>query len=72
MYEQAKHECAVRYLCYLRYKKGLAWFRVYISQHNFNEQLLRDYYTQYKLGNKGEWKCWKNTLLQEQGQDTLL
>ena len=69
MYEQAKHECGVRYLCYLRHKKGLTWFRQYISKHNFDEKLLRDFYTQYKLGNKGEWGCWKNTLLEQRGLD---
>jgi len=67
MYEQARHECGVRYLCYLRHKKGLTWFRQYISDKNFSQALLNDFYTQYKLGNKGEWKCWKNTLSQQQG-----
>ena len=67
MYEQARHECGVRFLCNLRHKKGLAWFRQYISKYNFDEQLLRDFYTQYELGNRGEWKCWKNSLSQQQG-----
>jgi hypothetical protein len=69
MYEQAKHKCGVRYLCALRHKKGLAWFRNYIAKHNFDEQLLRDFFTQYQLGNKGEWGKWilKNTLSQQQG-----
>jgi hypothetical protein len=67
MYEQARHECGVRFLCELRAKKGLTWFRQYISKHNFNEQLLRDFYTQYELGNRGEWGKWKNTLSQQQG-----
>ena len=69
MYEQARHECGVRFLCALRHKKGLAWFRKYISQHNFDEQLLRDFYTQYELGNRGEKGKWilKNTLSQQQG-----
>jgi hypothetical protein len=69
MYEQARHECGVRYLCALRHKKGLTWFRQYISKHSFDEKLLQDFYTQYKLGNKGEWKTWisKNTLSQQQG-----
>jgi hypothetical protein len=69
MYEQARYECGVRYLCALRHKKGLKWFREYISKHNFDEQLLRDFYTQYELGNKGEWGKWilKNTLLQQRG-----
>jgi hypothetical protein len=67
MYEQAKHECGVRYLCALRHKKGLNWFRVYISKNNFNERLLSDFYDQWKLGNKGEWGCWKKSLSQQQG-----
>ena len=67
MYEQARHECGVRYLCHLRHKKGLAWFRNYISEKNFSQALLNDFYDQWKLGNKGEWKCWKNTLSQQQG-----
>lgn len=67
MYEQARHECAVRYLCHLRNKKGLTWFRVYISKYEFSQQLLSDFYDQWKLGNKGEWKCWKKSSLQQQG-----
>ena len=62
MYEQAKHECGVRYLCALRHKKGLAWFRNYISEKKLPEALLRDFYSQYQLGNRGETGCWKNTL----------
>jgi hypothetical protein len=60
MYEQARHECGVRYLCYLRHKKGLAWFRNYISEKNFSQELLNDFYTQYKLGNRGIWGTWYN------------
>jgi hypothetical protein len=69
MYEQAKHECGVRFLCHLRHKKGLAWFRNYISEKNFSQALLNDYYDQWKLGNKGEWEKWilKNSSLQQQG-----
>jgi hypothetical protein len=69
MYEQARHECGVRYLCYLRHKKGLAWFRNYISEKNFSQKLLNDFYDQWKLGNKGEWGKWilKNGLSQQQG-----
>ena len=69
MYEQARHECGVRFLCYLRAKKGLTWFRKYISKHYFDEQLLRDFYTQYELGNRGEWGKWilKKSLSQQQG-----
>jgi hypothetical protein len=66
MYEEAKHRCAVRFLCNIRHKKGLSWFRLYISKHKFSEALLKDFYTQYKLGNKGEWGCWKQSSGQAQ------
>jgi len=66
MYEQVRHECAVRQLCIYRQKWGLNKFRLYISKYNFDEQLLRDFYTQYELGNRGEKGCWK--LLNGQGQ----
>lgn len=66
MYEQARHECAVRYLCHLRHKKGLTWFRNYISEKNFSQALLNDFYEQWKLGNKGEWGCWKRLLSVQQ------
>jgi hypothetical protein len=69
MYEQAKHECAVRYLCALRHKLGLNKFRLYISDKNFSEKLLTDFFNQYQLGNKGEWGKWilKDGLSQQQG-----
>jgi hypothetical protein len=69
MYEQARHECAVRYLCYLRHKKGLKWFRNYISDKKNLHQYFADYQEQYALGNRGEWGKWilKNTLLQQRG-----
>ena len=68
MYEGFKHECAVRFLCQLRAKKGLTWFRKYINDKDFNEKLLTDFYNQYQLGNKGEWGKWilKDGLLQQQ------
>ena len=53
-------------MLHLRHTKGLAWFRNYISEKNFSQALLNDYYDQWKLSNKGEWKCWKSTLLQQQ------
>jgi hypothetical protein len=64
-----KHQCGVRYLCSLRKKKGLPWFRNYISEKNFSQALLNDYYEQYEAGNRGEWGKWilKNTLSQQQG-----
>ena len=69
MYEQARHECAVRYLCHLRHKKGLTWFRNYISDKKFSQQLLSDFYTAWQAGNKGEWKCLKGILSQQRGLD---
>ena len=69
MYEQARHECGVRFLCNLRHKKGLAWFRNYITDKEVLHQYFADYQTQYGLGNRGKWGTWilKNTLSQQQG-----
>lgn len=67
MHEGFRHECGIRYLCALRHKKGLTWFRKYISEHSFDEQLLRDFYTAYKAGNKGDWGCLKGILSQQRG-----
>ena len=71
MYEQARHECAVRQLCKWRKEWGLNKFRQYLTKHSLNEQLLRDFYTQYELGNRGGKGVWilKNTLSQQQGLD---
>lgn len=60
MYEQARHECGVRYLCALRHKKGLAWLRNYISEKNFSQKLLNDFWEQYSKGNRGKWGTWYN------------
>jgi len=43
---------------HLRHTKGLAWFRNYISEKNFNQALLNDYYDQYSKGNRGKWGDW--------------
>ena len=57
MYEQAKHECGVRFLCNLRHKKGLKWFREYISKSPNIHYLLNDFIDQYAKGNRGTgWK----------------
>jgi hypothetical protein len=66
MSESFRHECGVRFLCNLRHKKGLSWFRQYISKHNFDEQLLHDFYTAYAAGNRGNWGCMKGILSQQQ------
>jgi hypothetical protein len=69
MYEEDKHRCAVRFLCNLRHKKGLKWFREYIIGKQVLHQYFADYQQQYALGNRGEWGKWilKDTLSQQQG-----
>jgi hypothetical protein len=58
MYEKTKHRCGVRFLCNLRHKKGLAWFRNYIADKKVLHQYFADYQTQYSKGNRGEWGKW--------------
>ena len=72
MLEEAKHRSGVRFLCHLRHTKGLIWFRKYISEKNFSKVMLEDYYTQYQLGNKGEWGCWRKSLSEQQGLGYLI
>jgi hypothetical protein len=69
MYEQARHECAVRQLCKWRKEWGLNKFRLYITKYSFDEILLQDFYTQYELGNRGDKGIWilKKSLSQQQG-----
>ena len=69
MYDKARHECGVRYLCYLRNKKGLTWFRNYISTNPKVHEFLIDYQQQYALGNRGEYGTWilKKSLSQQRG-----
>jgi hypothetical protein len=69
MYEQARHECAVRQLCKWRKEWGLNKFRLYITKYSFDELLLQDFYTQYELGNRGDKGIWilKKSLSQQQG-----
>lgn len=72
MHDQARHECCVRQLIQYRYSMGLKEFRLYILKTKFSQKVWDDFYEQFKLGNKGEKKCWKKSLLQAQGQATLL
>jgi hypothetical protein len=67
MHEGFRHECGIRQLCKWRKEWGINKFRLYISKHKFDEQLLRDFYTAYEAGNRGEWGCLKGILLQQQG-----
>jgi len=69
MYEQVKHECAVRQLCKWRHEWGLQKFRLYISKYELDEKLLQDFYTAWKAGNKGEKGCLRGLLSQQQGLD---
>jgi hypothetical protein len=62
-----RHRCGIRYLCHLRHKKGLSWFRNYISDKNFSKVVLDDFFEQYKHGNKGEWGTWIELSSQQQG-----
>lgn len=58
MLEQTRHRCGVRQLIIWRNEWGLKKFRVYLSQHQWSQQVLDDFITQYKLGNKGEHGQW--------------
>jgi hypothetical protein len=71
MYDKARHECGVRFLCNLRHKKGLTWFRNYISTYPKVHEFLIDYQQQYALGNRGIYGKWilKKSLSQQQGLD---
>jgi len=53
------HQSAVRQLCKWRHEWGLQKFRMYLSKQKVSEVLLQDFYIQWQLGNKGEYKCWK-------------
>ena len=64
--ELERHRCAVRQLCKWRNKWGLQKFREYLQKYTWNQKLLDDFYEQFKLGNKGEFKCWKKPLSQQQ------
>ena len=57
MYEQARHECAVRQLCIYRHKWGLKKFREYIVKSPNLHKYLNDFVDQYAKGNRG--KGWK-------------
>jgi len=52
------HKAGVRQLCKWRSEWGLAKFRLYISKYQLPEALLKDFYKQYQLGNRGEWGKW--------------
>ena len=53
-----RKECAVRQLCYWRATWGLAKFREYLSKHQLDSDLLKDFADQWTKGNKGGWGTW--------------
>jgi len=58
MLEQARHRCGVRQLIKWRNEWGLKKFREYLSKHNWSQEIIDDFITQYKRGNKGEHGQW--------------
>ena len=58
MYEQARHECAVRQLIIWRRQWGVQKFRKYLQDSNFSQKVIDDFITQFKLGNTGERGQW--------------
>ena len=67
--EQHKHQCKIRQLLKWRKEWGKDKFREYLIKSKFDEKTVDDFIEQWKLGNKGEWGCWKSTSLQQQGLD---
>ena len=59
MYEEAKHRCGVRFLCNIRHKKGLSWFREYVSKSPNIHHLLNDFIDQSSKGHRGEKGIWR-------------
>ena len=67
--EEHKHKCAVRQLLKWRQEWGKDKFKKYLIKHSFEKKITDDVYEQWLLGNRGEEKCWKDTLSQQQGLD---
>ena len=63
------HQCRVRQLLAWRHEWGLEKFRKYVTKYQFDKQVLKDFYDQWQLGNKGEKGCWKKSLLEQQDLD---
>ena len=53
-----KNQCAVRQLCKWRATWGLAKFRQYLSKHQIDSDLLKDFADQWYKGNRGEKGKW--------------
>ena len=60
--ERWRYECEIRQLLVYRTKLGLTGFRGYFANSNFDkrrELLARDFYDQWKKGNRGAWGDWR-------------
>jgi hypothetical protein len=60
--ESWRYECEIRQLLVYRTQLGLTGFRGYFSNPKFNsrrELLARDFYDQWKKGNRGTWGDWR-------------
>ena len=60
--ESWRYECEIRQLLVYREKLGLTGFRGYFANLNFNkrrEQIAKDFYDQWKKGNRGAGGEWK-------------
>ena len=59
--QRHRYECEIRQLLIYRTQLGLTGFRGYFANPNFDkrrEQLARDFYNQWKKGNRGEPGKW--------------
>lgn len=60
--QRHRYECEIRQLLIYRTQLGLTGFRGYFANPNFDkrrEQLARDFYDQYKKGNRGAPGDWR-------------
>ena len=64
--KEFRHQSAVRQLCKWRHEWGLNKFRIYLHKYNWSQEIIDDFYEQFRLGNKGEKGCWKKQSSQQQ------
>lgn len=60
--ERHRYECEIRQLLKYREQMGLAMFRGYFANPNFEKRRQRiagDFYDQWKKGNRGAWGDWR-------------
>lgn len=65
--EEYRHRCEVRVYLYERSQKGKDHLRKMLSHPKLSaqrrERLANDIWEQWKLGNRGEYGCWKKPSL---------